>query len=222
MKRILHQPWGGLGDNLQFSTLPEIYHILGYEVWMHSDNAYRNKGIHDLIMMNPYIKGITNESPNIGSCVSILDGVQNNNPNFVAKVEYFHFGRSFNNYPVIYYTPKVIDFFVGRTVVDINSISHNVYLTYLNNTDVKNPIYLNDGGHSYNTKNIFEYIDIIFSCETFVCSFSGGSVLASAIKNQFKNELNIDCYVTQSIMNYQIRLSYLYYFDNVNYKLIKE
>lgn len=32
-KIIIEQPWGGLGDNLQFSTLPEFGKKLGYDVY---------------------------------------------------------------------------------------------------------------------------------------------------------------------------------------------
>jgi hypothetical protein len=37
---IMHQPWGGLGDNLAFSTLPELYHSRGYKVYISNNNAH--------------------------------------------------------------------------------------------------------------------------------------------------------------------------------------
>ena len=49
MKKILYQPWGGLGDNLQFSTLPEMFSKLGYEVYISDKNAYRSVEIFDLV-----------------------------------------------------------------------------------------------------------------------------------------------------------------------------
>jgi hypothetical protein len=33
-KIIISQPWGGLGDNLHFSTLPELFSKKGYEVYI--------------------------------------------------------------------------------------------------------------------------------------------------------------------------------------------
>ena len=30
----ISQPWGGLGDNLAFSTLPELYSKLGHDVYI--------------------------------------------------------------------------------------------------------------------------------------------------------------------------------------------
>ena len=69
-KIIISQPWGGLGDNLQFSTLPELYDKLGYEVYVSNNNKVRNKEIYDLVWgENPYIKGVIddNEGTVVGS-----------------------------------------------------------------------------------------------------------------------------------------------------------
>jgi hypothetical protein len=55
---VIHQQYGGLGDNLQYSTLPELYSKQGYDVYIHTNNVVRNKEIHDLVWeLNPYIKG---------------------------------------------------------------------------------------------------------------------------------------------------------------------
>jgi len=55
-KIIISQPWGGLGDNLQYSTLPELFSKKGYDVYISNNNKVRNNEIFDLIWkMNPYI-----------------------------------------------------------------------------------------------------------------------------------------------------------------------
>ena len=48
-KVILYQPWGGLGDNLQFSTLPKLYSEIGYEFYISDQNVYRNPEIKKLV-----------------------------------------------------------------------------------------------------------------------------------------------------------------------------
>ena len=70
-KKILYQPWGGLGDNLQYSTLPELYNTLGHEFYISSKNVYRNPEIYKLVWeLNPYVKGISDEEYNVGSCMN--------------------------------------------------------------------------------------------------------------------------------------------------------
>jgi len=57
-KIIISQPWGGLGDNLHYSTLPELFSNKGYDVYISNNNKVRNSEIFDLVWkMNPYIKG---------------------------------------------------------------------------------------------------------------------------------------------------------------------
>ena len=46
-KIIISQPWGGLGDNLHFSTLPELFSKKGHEVYISENNAVRNAEIFD-------------------------------------------------------------------------------------------------------------------------------------------------------------------------------
>lgn len=59
MKNILiEQNWGGLGDNLQLSTLPRLLSGHGYDVYVSTNNAYRNPEIKSLVWdKNPYVSG---------------------------------------------------------------------------------------------------------------------------------------------------------------------
>lgn len=55
-KLVIQQSWGGLGDNLQFSTLPELLSNHGVEVFVSTNNAYRNLEIKELVWdKNPYV-----------------------------------------------------------------------------------------------------------------------------------------------------------------------
>ena len=50
-----------LGDSIQFSTLPEIFSKMGYDVYLLPDASFKNQEIKDLVWMdNPYIKGEKN------------------------------------------------------------------------------------------------------------------------------------------------------------------
>ena len=58
--------WGGLGDNLQLSTIPRrFFEKFGYKgVYISNKDRqkFRNEGIKKLVWeMNPYIAGFTNE-----------------------------------------------------------------------------------------------------------------------------------------------------------------
>jgi hypothetical protein len=51
--------WGGLGDNLAFSTLPELFADTDVDVYLSSKCMVRNNGITDLVWKpNPYLKGV--------------------------------------------------------------------------------------------------------------------------------------------------------------------
>ena len=63
---VIEQPWGGLGDNLQFSTIPELAHSLGIKVFISNRNCYRNLDIKKLVWdMNPFISGFSDLPGNL-------------------------------------------------------------------------------------------------------------------------------------------------------------
>jgi len=63
-------------------------------------------------------------------------------------------------------------------------------------------------------KDIYEYIDILYSCKKFICLFSGSSVLVSAIK-RFRVSLEVDVYSPPQF-NDDI-LGLIFKFPNINY-----
>ena len=55
-KVIFGQPWGGLGDNLAYSNLPQLYSQAGKEFYISRFNYVRNKEIYDLVWKrNPFV-----------------------------------------------------------------------------------------------------------------------------------------------------------------------
>ena len=74
MDDVLIGAWhGGLGDSLQFSTLPEeFYKQQGRETYVADGCSFRNKEIYDLVWgCNPYVKGVKEGERNAGDIPDI-------------------------------------------------------------------------------------------------------------------------------------------------------
>jgi len=196
---IISQPWGGLGDNLQFSTLPKLYSEMGYEVYISKTNAYRNPEIYDLVWkLNPYIKGESDEPPNAGHCRRLHFFT----PDFIKNIELSHgLVNGTSLYPVVYYTPTTLAEYENTVIYDITSISSSysdahIYtmftqlfakyptcdkkkVTFASIANRETPDFQTD---QIIVKDIYHYCDIIYSCRAYISLLSGGSVLASALK----------------------------------------
>ncbi len=114
-------PNGGLGDSLQFSTLPEEFvKQKKMKVFIHKNSQFRNKEIYKLVWkMNPFIAGITKKKSNAGLInqkkykkkFNVIENAENSNG---LKIK--------NMFPKIYYKPKKLKlrkFFL----IDISGIS---------------------------------------------------------------------------------------------------
>lgn len=224
-KIIIEQPWGGLGDNLQYTTLPELYTTLGYEVYISSKNAYRNPEIYDLVWkLNPFIKNISDETPNAGAC-KYFEGLHKSiSEHSIRNIEYAH-GITFGSekYPKIYYNPKVIQDLSNTLILDITNISSHITfdisliekqltkimklypnlkplkITFKN---IKNRDLQSLTCDEYIINNIYEYCDVINSCKIFVSPPSGNYCLASSIKQDREFPL-IYCFNDQNIFNFK-------------------
>jgi len=202
---IIYQPWGGLGDNLAFSTLPKLYTEAGYDVYISKTNVYRNPEIYDLVWkLNPYIKGESELPPNAGSSRGFQIFCEDN---CMKNMELTHgLSTGTAKYPEIYYKPNILPELENCLIYDITSISHNYSDDFIKSTytsvfnkypelkrklirfkNIKNrdtPVFLDD---VIEINNIYEYADIMASCKVCVTLLSGVAVLASAIKqdNEF-------------------------------------
>ena len=211
-KIIIFQPWGGLGDNLQFSTLPEKAKEAGYNVFISNKNAYRNNEICDLVWgTNPFIDGFTDEIPNAGSTDGFTeDGIscqvdiardKLGVSSFVYLYEYLHGFKPENKNPKIYYQPKYRDDVKDLTLLDLGTITlKNDYNTdrlmqhindsydretsftvsHASKADINNTYSIN-ATNKLAFNNIFEFVDLIYSCKKFVCLWGGANALAAAI-----------------------------------------
>ena len=210
MKRaILAQTWGGLGDNLQFTTLPGLYHQRGIEFYLSSKNVYRNEEIYDIVWSrNPYVKGIVDEPGNIGHPTYTVDrkGYTLKTHNIITAWETEHFGTDIPHRfkpPVVFYTPKIKSELYNKTIVDLGGVSYTAYdiervkKFITNNFDMENVYGLIKEGKpelhncfgidfpkkKYEYKTYEQYMNIISSCENFVCLYSGSNSLAAALNH---------------------------------------
>jgi hypothetical protein len=204
---IIYQPWGGLGDNLAFSTLPKLYSEAGYEVYISKKNVYRNPEIYDLVWkLNPYIKGESDLPPNAGSNRGFHIFCEDN---CMKNMELTHgLSNGTTKYPEIYYKPTILHEFKDCLVYDITSISSNYSDEFINSTftsifnkypelkrklirfkNISNRDTPNFSDDIIEVGSIFEYSNVIASCKVFITLLSGGSALASAIKkdNEYPN-----------------------------------
>jgi len=139
-KKILYIDFGGLGDHLSFSTLPEMCHLHGFDFYLSSRSKFRSIETFDLVWKcNPFFKGMTDETPNCGHCnYTNLEGYNDEislNKNMEEKIGFPESKLPHGSkYPIIYYWPKVIDDFKDCLLIDLNGVhcSHNGYIYYWN------------------------------------------------------------------------------------------
>jgi hypothetical protein len=176
---VISQSWGGLGDNLQLSTIPEVAHALGIDVYVSNYNTYRHPDVKKLVWdCNPYVKGFVDAVGN----TTYMNGHAGN---IIQQWEQQLFGRVINTQPKLYYTPKKIEKLHTEVVVDFNAHSANSSEAAASIiSKYPEALYVNcvapPNADSIQSSDIFEWVDIITSAKKFVCQHSGGSVVMAA------------------------------------------
>ena len=126
---LLGSYFGGLGDNLQFSTLPEEFSKQqGRDTYIVSETTFRNKEIYDLVWgCNPYVKGVKDGRRTAGDTPEIDFVNPNGYYSSITNWEYLHGLKPTNSLPKIYYKPKKLKGYENTILVDLSSISfkHN-------------------------------------------------------------------------------------------------
>ena len=237
---IIGQPWGGLGDNLQFTTLPKLFHEAGHQVCISKFNIYRNKEIYDFCWSdNPYISSVAADQYNAGSVAMSIE--KRKTDNVVSAAEIRHGFEGTGRYPEIYYEPKKLKGWSNKVLVDLSAhtlieqgidtwynkddLSHlintriphkNVYFVIFKNVNFKS---LSDRfdyeKNEVEVESIFHYADLIHSCKELYCLYSGVNSMAAAVKNKSGSEVKITCFL-HGTKQEEIDKSH-FIFDNVNY-----
>jgi hypothetical protein len=244
MKKILYVDFGGLGDHLAWSTIPKICHENGYDFYLSSKSKFRSKEILDLVWnSNPFFKGIIDDEPNCGH--DNYTNLENFNyqlsihRNMEIKMGFEHTTTTDNSkYGTIHYHPKNLENFNDHILIDLNSVSTNDYNIEIIKTNLlqyfdqkiicilptySTPFIDIEFFKNFNvdfvlTKNIYHYCDLIFSSKKFICLWSGGSVLSPIIKNQYKKNLEIDCFKNYNATpNFGFTDKTHFWYENINY-----
>lgn len=201
---ILYQQFGGLGDNLQFSTLPERFHEINKTFSVSKENKVFNDEVTDLVWgRNPFVQGVKSDGvPNCGSMK------KNHRPHHIRNViewnEWRHDLEVQNTNPKIYYTPKKIEYFSNATIFNVGSntgfrrgfYSEDRVMAVIDKLKNKDSYFV-ASEHTIspltqhyaeenliNLKDIFHLCDLMHSCKKFVCLYSGPSVLAASIRQK--------------------------------------
>ena len=227
---------GGLGDNLQFSTLPEeFYKQQGRDTYISSQASFRNQEIYDLVWgCNPFIKGIKDGDWSAGDTPDRHRVIESD---CISNWEALHGLKPTNKYPKIYYEPEKISSFDNVILVDLSSISitydsekilklydavkktHEgmVFLSVEFTNKIKGATIIEpDVTGVVEIESIFTYVDLIYSSFGVISLHSGQNHLASAIKNQYNNDLEIYCLMDDVEYQRQKKKG-IFVFDNVTY-----
>jgi hypothetical protein len=232
---VIHQPWGGLGDNLSLSTLPEMFAARGIRTLISTRNAVRNSEINSLVWeLNPFVCGVSDAEPNAGACRNtILDTIPKS-LNFIERIECAHSLEPANRLPKVYYEPKPRAELSDAVIVDVGSTAvaappaaladylDYVFANYGYRSDEALQVRFTSKVAAKNTYrierlepltigSIFEYCDVIASCRAFVTVHSGAQTLAAALRSNHTRPF-INCFCT--IQQYNSRT---YLWDNVEY-----
>jgi hypothetical protein len=119
---IIHVRNGGLGDHLQYSTLPRRFAEQGRRVLIHPHSQSRSLQISELVWgHNPFVSGVAAEgtNPNAGSCARVDLG--DNSRDYIAKVEVANGLEGASVYPEIYYAPATRSDCANAAIVDFTA-----------------------------------------------------------------------------------------------------
>ena len=213
-KIVLVENFGGLGDNLQYSTLPEEFKIqknLDFYVHTSTYENIRNKEIFQLVWeMNPFFKGVSNDTPNAGRVHRYPT-----KENMVCDIENIHGLECRNETFKLYYEPKNI----GNITNLFDLTSTSLYNDYLNSyenlkkevdnitsncdseiyfvnfknlkSEKYNQIYEIPNSKKIEVNSIFEYCDVISSCKNYIGLQSGGSHLAKTFQKKYNYTISL-------------------------------
>ena len=242
MSDVYLKAWhGGLGDALQFSTLPEeFYKQQGRKTYIVEDAPFRNPEIYDLVWdKNPYVHGKKAGVWNAGDLAEIpyqqlcMDG--KGTGNMISNWELFHGLKPVNTHPKIYYEPEIHDGFKDVFIVDYTSTTidydQNELKRILEDTkkeyqdkrflsvdfvkSVSSNSYDIDYDGYVEVESIFRYCDLIASSYGILTLSSGASHMSSAIKD-YSPDLKSICVMSKKWYNYHKERG-LFFFDNVDY-----
>lgn len=247
MEALISAYHGGLGDSLQFSTLPEeLYNQKGITTYIWDQAFFRNPEIRELVWgKNPYIKGEKSGKWNTGDTPEIK--FENLTGNCISNWELSHGLNPVNRYPKIYYQPNKLDL-SDVILVDLSTITreyeHVKLLETYHKIKSQHPEKLfigarfkknvnpprdsniaNVGKHivyNFETDDLIHIEDIFHYSDILASCFGLISVHSgqSHLSSAIKNQYNpeLNSYCIMPEEDYQYHVNRgLFIFDNINY-----
>jgi hypothetical protein len=234
--KVIEQNWGGLGDNLQLSTIPEELFKKGISTYLSSKNFCRNHEVFDLIWAsNPYIKGLIDENGTIGDeTINQNIGQQNLELPFISRIEACHGIKTINEYPKVYLEPEILSSLEGAILIDLSSTSislnQEIKIEYINHTilnyhynskkikqikfdnfTANNELFFN-GIEIIHCNSIQQYWNILNSIEILVTVHSGAQSLAAAAFGNCSKLKKVHCLANTHQFNTR-----MYIYDDFEY-----
>ena len=120
---VLGVKHGGLGDHLQFSSIPEqAWRQKGIKSWLYSGSSFRNDEIREFVWhQNPYLVGETDSEPNAGSMC--LEPTINFAGSWIGNWEYWHGLKPVSHVPQLYGSALKSDEAKDCVIVDLTAIT---------------------------------------------------------------------------------------------------
>ncbi len=200
---VIQIPFGGLGDHLVYSSLPELlWTQKGIKTFISNKSIYRSKAIRDFVWgLNPYIEFTSNNGWFIHQPI---------NYNFLTLDKYLQklFNLQGNGCPKVYYKPHLIEQIKGKDVVDpsfgtsgkangyYEKDFHKRFIEYLKSnvnefiliahrhSKTKNPleelIERTFNPNCYSIFTIEELVDVLYSAGKRYLMYSGSASLSAA------------------------------------------
>lgn len=174
---VIQIPFGGLGDHLAYSSLPELlWEQKGIKTFISNKSIFRSKAIRDFVWkLNPYItfideKGWFIYKPSLDDFLTIDE--------YLQKL----FNLDANRCPKVYYEPNLIEELKGKNIVDPS----------FGPTGKANGYFAPDFHRrfiKYLTSNVGEFVLIAHK----------HSGTKNNLQKLIKTELNPDCYTVSTI-----------------------
>ncbi|HRQ81659.1 MAG TPA: tetratricopeptide repeat protein [Azospirillaceae bacterium] len=237
---VIYQHNAGLGDNLLYSTLPEMFAALGKRVWISDQNRVRNPEIHQLVWgCNPYVSGVS-AGPAKAGMAQLKPKFERYSHilNWLTRIEVMHGLPAAHDLPKIYYRPQPHPTLSGRILVDLNSSTVRYpaeamewfleftrqrfhypreLLTVLTfaGPNVSEANAELSGLPRHQIGGIFELCDALASAQAFITVHSGANSLAAAIRGDNPTPA-VHCAVDANHYNQKC-----YIWRNVDYTIVE-
>lgn len=189
---------GGVGDQIQFSTLPQLLVEQGHTVNLYTGPdvlPFRNPEIKDLWARNPYISGESKTDWNCGDIPGLP--YKNTTGSFIKNWEVAFGLPPTNDLPIIYHTPTKIPAIYGVIELSAQTLRYrkddvedavysimrhaDIPFVQLVNPHQANPIIL-PNVQQMPLNGIFHAFDIFASCQCLITLNSGLHSVGAAVR----------------------------------------